>query len=178
VKLRHDTLAPPSILNKLAGLLLLMQHRGSPVVQTGVKSAGCENKMAQLPSIHSCHLMGPMVVSAVKSAAGTQLKLLALSRDEATACRINCAVDASGNQWLPQLGLHIVQQRLLCWLAICNCASTLQWRCWLAQLVPYSMWAVTWDQMMLLPGATVRCYCHSPGTTLPRRSTLSLDFSG
>lgn len=27
-------------------------------------------------------------------------------------------------------------------------------------------------------GAARVCHCHSPGTTLPRRSTLSLDFSG
>jgi hypothetical protein len=35
-------------------------------VQTGVKSFGCEKRMAQPEPIHSWKLMGPWVVSAVK----------------------------------------------------------------------------------------------------------------
>ena len=37
-------------------------------VLLAVKSAGCENRMAQLSLIHSCQCMGPWVVSALKSA--------------------------------------------------------------------------------------------------------------
>ena len=35
-------------------------------MQTGVKSFGCENRMAQPSPIHSWKLIGPWVVSAVK----------------------------------------------------------------------------------------------------------------
>src|ERR1044072_7838320 len=41
----------------------------SAVVQTGVKSLGWENRTAQLSPIHSWKLIGPSVVSAVKSGA-------------------------------------------------------------------------------------------------------------
>lgn len=36
---------------------------------TGVKSAGCEKRMAQVSPIHSWKLMRPLVVSALKSGA-------------------------------------------------------------------------------------------------------------
>src|SRR5215470_17914388 len=41
----------------------------SSVVQTGVKSFGCENSIAHLSPIQSWNLIGPSVVSAVKSGA-------------------------------------------------------------------------------------------------------------
>src|ERR1700722_6530480 len=41
----------------------------SSVVQTGVKSFGCENRTAHESPIHSWKLIGPSVVSAVKSGA-------------------------------------------------------------------------------------------------------------
>jgi len=41
----------------------------SSVVQTGVKSAGCEKNTTHLPGAKSANLMGPVVVSASKSGA-------------------------------------------------------------------------------------------------------------
>src|SRR5881397_2560561 len=41
----------------------------SSVVQTGVKSLGCENRTAQLSPIQSWKRIGPWVVSALKSGA-------------------------------------------------------------------------------------------------------------
>ena len=41
----------------------------SSVVQTGVKSRGCEKRMAQASPIHAWKLIRPSVVSAVKSGA-------------------------------------------------------------------------------------------------------------
>ena len=41
----------------------------SSVVQTGVKSFGCEKKTAHDPSFHSWNRIGPCVVSASKSGA-------------------------------------------------------------------------------------------------------------
>src|SRR5947199_10862051 len=43
----------------------------SSVVQTGVKSLGCENRMAQLFPSHSWKLILPSVVSAVKFGASS-----------------------------------------------------------------------------------------------------------
>src|SRR5690554_5057587 len=43
--------------------------RPSSVVQIGVKSAGCENKIAQPLPIHSWKLISPLVVVALKSGA-------------------------------------------------------------------------------------------------------------
>ena len=43
--------------------------RPSSVVQTGVKSFGCEKSTAQLDPIHSWNLIGPLVESWVKSGA-------------------------------------------------------------------------------------------------------------
>ena len=46
----------------------------SSVVQTGVKSLGCENSTAQLSPIHSWKWMVPCVVSAVKSGATSLIR--------------------------------------------------------------------------------------------------------
>src|SRR3989475_5106156 len=43
----------------------------SSVVQTGVKSRGCEKRMAQRSPIHSWNRIGPSVVSAMKSGAAS-----------------------------------------------------------------------------------------------------------
>src|SRR3989442_4814079 len=51
----------------------------SSVVQTGVKFFGCENRMAQPLPIHSWKVIGPWVVSAVKS--GASLLILNAMRD-------------------------------------------------------------------------------------------------
>src|SRR5918998_1577328 len=50
-----------------SGLILAMYP--SSVVQTGVKSRGCENRTAQLSPIQSCQWISPSVVWAVKSGA-------------------------------------------------------------------------------------------------------------
>src|SRR5947209_15871254 len=46
----------------------------SSVVQTGVKSFGCENRMAHPLPIHSWKLIGPSVVSAVKFGASSLMR--------------------------------------------------------------------------------------------------------
>ena len=46
----------------------------SSVVQTGVKSFGCENRMAQPSPIHSWKWIVPWVVSAVKSGATSLMR--------------------------------------------------------------------------------------------------------
>src|SRR5215471_17289736 len=46
----------------------------SSVVHTGVKSFGCENKIAQPLPIHSWKLIAPWVVSAVKSGASELIR--------------------------------------------------------------------------------------------------------
>src|SRR5665213_1520291 len=46
----------------------------SSVVQTGVKSLGCENRTAQPSPIHSWKLMVPCVVSAVKLGASSLIR--------------------------------------------------------------------------------------------------------
>src|SRR5262245_12989329 len=46
----------------------------SPVVQTGVKSFGCENRTPQESPSHSWKLIRPCVVSAVKSGAGSAIR--------------------------------------------------------------------------------------------------------
>jgi hypothetical protein len=44
------------------------------VVQTGVKSLGCEKRMAHLSPIHSWKRIFPSVVSAVKSGASSPIR--------------------------------------------------------------------------------------------------------
>src|SRR5258706_10837199 len=46
----------------------------SSVVQTGVKSLGCENRIAHLSPIHSWKRIFPSVVSAVKSGASSPMR--------------------------------------------------------------------------------------------------------
>src|SRR5436189_4757230 len=46
----------------------------SSVVHTGVKSFGCENRIAHLSPIQSWKRMGPSVVSAVKSGASSPMR--------------------------------------------------------------------------------------------------------
>src|SRR5262252_4414273 len=46
----------------------------SSVVHTGVKSLGCENRIAQPSPIHSCNRIVPCVVSAVKSGASSFMR--------------------------------------------------------------------------------------------------------
>src|SRR6266567_5448275 len=55
-----------------SGLSLAMYP--SSVVQTGVKSLGCENRIAHLSPIHSWNRIVPSVVSAVKSGASSPMR--------------------------------------------------------------------------------------------------------
>ena len=56
---------------RLSNSGLSAETRPSSVVQTGVKSLGCENSTPQLVPRHSWKLIGPSVVSAVKSGASS-----------------------------------------------------------------------------------------------------------
>src|SRR3984885_12200628 len=53
----------------------------SSVVHTGVKSLGCENRMAQLSPIHSWKLIFPCEVSAVKLGASSLMRSICWSPD-------------------------------------------------------------------------------------------------
>src|ERR1700761_5922729 len=54
---------------RLSNSLASLAVRPSSVVQTGVKSAGCENRTPQLSPSHSWNLMRPMLDSCSKSGA-------------------------------------------------------------------------------------------------------------
>src|SRR6266568_9096055 len=56
-----------------SGLSLAMYP--SSVVHTGVKSLGCENRIAHLSPIHSWNRILPSVVSAVKSGASSPMRI-------------------------------------------------------------------------------------------------------
>src|SRR5437764_6227381 len=64
-----STLSPISLTPRLSNSPLSFASAPSSVVQTGVKSFGCENKSAQPSPIHSWNLILPSVVSASKSGA-------------------------------------------------------------------------------------------------------------
>src|SRR3979490_1321770 len=64
-----STLSPISLTPRLSNSGLSLARAPSSVVQTGVKSFGCENSSAQLPPIQSWNLILPSVVSASKSGA-------------------------------------------------------------------------------------------------------------
>src|SRR5215203_4217809 len=64
-----STLSPITLTPRFSKSGLQRATYPSSVVQTGVKSFGWENRTAQLSPIHSWKLMGPSVVSAVKSGA-------------------------------------------------------------------------------------------------------------
>src|ERR1700675_913038 len=64
-----STLSPISLTPRLSNSGLSLASAPSSVVQTGVKSFGCENSSAQLVPIQSWNLILPSVVSASKSGA-------------------------------------------------------------------------------------------------------------
>src|SRR3954449_7621346 len=64
-----STLSPINLTPRLSNSVLSFAKAPSSVVQTGVKSLGCENKSAQLLPIQSWNLILPSVVSASKSGA-------------------------------------------------------------------------------------------------------------
>src|SRR5207248_3409475 len=64
-----STLRPISLTPRLSNSGLSLASAASSVVQTGVKSFGCENNSAQLLPIQSWNLIFPSVVSASKSGA-------------------------------------------------------------------------------------------------------------
>src|SRR5580692_2919258 len=64
-----STESPINLTPRLSNSGFSLASAPSSVVQTGVKSFGCENKSAQLLPIQSWNLMLPSVVSASKSGA-------------------------------------------------------------------------------------------------------------
>src|SRR5947209_17967301 len=64
-----STLRPMIFTLRRSNSGLMRAHSPSSVVQTGVKSLGCENRTPQLSPSHSWKLIVPSVVSAVKSGA-------------------------------------------------------------------------------------------------------------
>src|ERR1700712_2057925 len=64
-----STLSPISLTPRLSNSPFSFASAPSSVVQTGVKSLGCENSSAQLLPIQSWNLILPSVVSASKSGA-------------------------------------------------------------------------------------------------------------
>src|SRR5207244_12113841 len=64
-----STLKPISLTPRLSNSGFNFARAPSSVVQTGVKSFGCENRSAQLLPIQSWNLIFPSVVSASKSGA-------------------------------------------------------------------------------------------------------------
>src|SRR5260370_3026106 len=64
-----STLSPISLTPRLSNSGFSLASAPSSVVQTGVKSFGCENNSAQLLPIHAWNLILPSVGSASKSGA-------------------------------------------------------------------------------------------------------------
>ena len=67
--LTPSTLMPSTLQFRFANSSRSPATVPSSVVHTGVKSFGCEKRIAQPSPIHSWKLIGPSVVSAVKSGA-------------------------------------------------------------------------------------------------------------
>src|SRR5882762_6628385 len=68
-----STLSPSSLTPRLSNSGFNFARAPSSVVQTGVKSFGCENNSAQLEPIQSWNLIFPSVVSASKSGASAPI---------------------------------------------------------------------------------------------------------
>src|SRR3954470_15451948 len=68
-----STLSPISLTPRLSNSGFSLASAPSSVVQTGVKSFGCENRSAQLLPIQSWNLILPSVVSASKSGASAPI---------------------------------------------------------------------------------------------------------
>ena len=73
-----STEMPMTFTLRLSHSSLRAATRPSSVVQTGVKSLGCENSTAQLSPFHSWKLTVPSVVSAVKSGASSPRRRVAM----------------------------------------------------------------------------------------------------
>src|SRR5947207_12966496 len=68
-----STLSPVRMTPRLSNSGFSLASAPSSVVQTGVKSFGCENKSAQLLPLQSWNLILPSVVSASKSGAAAPI---------------------------------------------------------------------------------------------------------
>src|SRR3989337_3699992 len=68
-------LSPMTLQSRLSNSGLRPAKYPSSVVQTGVKSFGCENRIAHLSPIHSWKRIFPSVVSAVKSGATSPMRI-------------------------------------------------------------------------------------------------------
>src|SRR5688572_26511156 len=65
---------PISLQLRVSNSLLRFASSHSSVEHTGVKSAGCENRTAQLLPCHSENCSSPCVVTALKSGAGSEMR--------------------------------------------------------------------------------------------------------
>src|SRR5665213_1705230 len=98
---------PMSLVLRLSNSALAAEKAPSSVVQTGVKSFGCEKRTPQLSPRYSWKLMVPSVVSAVKSGASSPRRIAmscslfvgARSRDLDRACSV-----VGGDEPLHRLG--------------------------------------------------------------------------
>ncbi len=70
----ESTLMPMTFTFRLSNSAFIFATWPSSVVQTGVKSLGCENMIAQLFPIQSWNLILPSVVSASKSGAVSPMR--------------------------------------------------------------------------------------------------------
>src|SRR6185436_14248389 len=71
----ESTLSPMTLQLRFANSSARPAMYPSSVVHTGVKSFGCENRIAQPSPIHSWKRIGPWVVSAVKSGASSPMRM-------------------------------------------------------------------------------------------------------
>src|SRR5580765_1672506 len=86
----------------------------SSVVQTGVKSLGCENRIAQLSPIHSWKFTVPCEVSAVKFGASSLMRSMLSSvasfpearRSGIVGLFVRPLIIQHSGYALPKLGLH------------------------------------------------------------------------
>ena len=85
------------MVSRLANSSARRANSDSSVVQTGVKSAGCEKRMTHFPSCQSENLIDPCVVTAVKSGASSPILGIApeMASDMSTPSRREQRVEAA-----------------------------------------------------------------------------------
>src|SRR5258706_8868216 len=79
----------------------------SSVVHTGVKSFGCENRIAHLSPIQSWNLMGPSVVSAVKSGASSPIRTVMVNLLEIAKPEKNYITMSAGGDPMATIALRV-----------------------------------------------------------------------
>src|SRR5271165_489172 len=97
-----STLSPMILVLRLSNSGLRPAMYPSSVVHTGVKSLGCENRIAHLSPIQSWKWILPSVVSAVKSGASSPMRMAMLTLH--CLCGVGCAAVARLATWGPADG--------------------------------------------------------------------------